>query len=151
MGFKVVVNGSKLKFSACHFLKEPMKCSRLHGHNYYVSVQVSDDLNENKFVMDFLELRELVDSIIEPLDHFVLIPEKSKEISIKKDNESVEVNFNGKKYQFPLSDVKFLPIEATSSELLAKYIHSKLKESLQDKKITVKVKESNATTAIYSD
>ncbi len=44
MGFKEISNSPKAKFSACHFLKEPFECSRLHGHNYYVSVEINDKL-----------------------------------------------------------------------------------------------------------
>lgn len=148
--FKVVVDGSKLKFSACHFLKEPKQCSRIHGHNYYVSVKVSDNLNKNEFVMDFIELKELVQSIIQPLDHYVLIPAEAEDLKVKKLNNSIDILFNGKNYVFPREDVRFLPITATSSELLAKYIHDRIKETLHDKKITVKVRESDSTMAIYS-
>ena len=74
MGFKVIVNESKVKFSACHFLKEHFKCSRLHGHNYYVSVEVSDNLDDNYIVVDFMELTEKLKLIVEPIEHYILIP-----------------------------------------------------------------------------
>ena len=152
MGFKVVINDAEIKFSACHFLKEPLKCSRIHGHNYYISVEVESDIDDNHFVVDFIELKEIIKSVVEPLDHYVLIPKFSQNLKITEKDQSIEViTENNKKYLFPRCDVKFLPIEATTSEILAKYIHAKLKKVFPNKIITVKIEESKSTTAIFSD
>jgi 6-pyruvoyltetrahydropterin/6-carboxytetrahydropterin synthase len=150
MGFKVIVNSTRVKFSACHFLKEPKRCSRLHGHNYYVSVEISSNLDENHFVVDFIELMEHLEGIIKPLDHYVLIPTESDYLTIKNFEDSVEViTNNNKKFIFPRSDVLFLPLVSTTSELLAKYCHDKLKEIYPEKLITVKIEESKDTVAVY--
>jgi len=151
MKYKVIVNESKVKFSACHFLKEHYKCSRLHGHNYYVSVEISDNLDENYFVVDFMELTKVLKEIVEPLDHYILIPTEAKDFSIKKDEDSVELLTPNKRYVFPLSDVCFLPLPATTSELLAHYIHDKLKVIYKNKKIVVKVGESKSSIASYEE
>ena len=151
MGYKVIVNESKVKFSASHFLKEHFKCSRLHGHNYYVSVEVSDKLDDNYFVVDFMELNTKLKEIIEPMDHYVLIPTEAEDINLKRTQESVEVTTPTKRYVFPLEDVCFLPLPATTSELLAKYIHDKLKELYKGKKIVVKVGESKSSIASYEE
>lgn len=151
MGYKVIVNDTKLKFSACHFLKEHPKCSRLHGHNYYVSVEVSDNLDDNFFVVDFMELKDKLKQIIEPLDHYILIPTKSKDIKVIEKGESIEVSISMKNYVFPRSDVCLLPLPATTSEILAKYIHDKLKEIYKNKKIIVKVGESKSSIASYEE
>jgi 6-pyruvoyltetrahydropterin/6-carboxytetrahydropterin synthase len=151
LSFRVVLNSSSIKFSACHFLKEPSQCSRLHGHNYYVSVEISHSLDENHFVVDFLELKEELASIVEPMDHYILIPTDSKDLQIKEDKESVEIITSNKRYIFPRDDILFLPLSATTSELMAKYIHSKLKEIYPDKKILIKVRESRSTMATYEE
>ena len=151
MNYKVIVNDSKVKFSACHFLKEHIKCSRLHGHNYYVSVEISDNLDGNYFVVDFMELTKTLKEIVKPLDHYILIPLEAKDFSIKKDGESVEITTSTRRYVFPLSDVCFLPLPATTSELLAKYIHDKLKLIYKNKKILVKVGESKSSIASYEE
>ena len=151
MGFKVIINQSKVKFSACHFLKKHFKCSRLHGHNFYVSVEISGSLDKNYFVIDFMELNKKLKLIVEPMDHYVLIPTESKDIKIKENKDLVEVNTPIKKYLFPRSDVCYLPIQATTSELLAKYIHDKLKEFYKDKRITVRVGESKSSIASYEE
>ena len=151
MGFKGIINESKVKFSACHFLKEHFKCSRLHGHNFYVSVEISDSLDKNYFVVDFMELNEKLKLIVEPMDHYILIPTESKDIKIKEEEDLVEIVTPTKKYVFPRSDVSYLPIQATTSELLAKYIHDKLKEIYKEKKLVVKVGESKSSMASYEE
>lgn len=151
MGHKIFLDSTDIKFSACHFLKEPNQCTRLHGHNYYVSVEISDKLDDNYFVVDFIELNRKLSEIIYPLDHYILIPEYSKDLKISKDNQSVEIIASDKKYNFPRSDVFFLPLPATTSELLAEYIHTKLKEIYQNKRIMVKVGESRSTMASYEE
>lgn len=151
MGFKIIVNESKVKFSACHFLKEHFKCSRLHGHNYYVSVEISGKLDENYFVVDFMELNEKLKSIIEPLDHYILVPTKSDYFEISEEKDFIEVSTPIKRYIFPRSDVCLLPLPATTSELLAKFIHGELKKIYLNKKITVKVGESKSSMALYEE
>jgi 6-pyruvoyltetrahydropterin/6-carboxytetrahydropterin synthase len=151
MGFKVIVGSTDTKFSASHFLKTPLKCTRLHGHNYYVSVEVKHDLDDSHFVVDFTDLKEKLKAIIKPMDHYVLIPTDSKEFEIKKEKNSIEVIASKKRYVFPKEDVFLLPLPATTSELLAKYIHDKLKEIYGNKKIAVKVGESKTTMAVFED
>ncbi len=149
MSYKVIINESKVKFSAAHFLKEHYKCSRLHGHNYYVSVEISDKLDNNYFVVDFMELSKKLKAIIEPMDHYILIPTESEDIKINEVQDSVEILTPTKRYVFPRSDVCFLPLPATTSELLAKHIHDKLKEIYKNKKILVKVGETKSSLASY--
>jgi 6-pyruvoyltetrahydropterin/6-carboxytetrahydropterin synthase len=151
MGFKVISESPKAKFSACHFLKKPFKCSRLHGHNYYVSVEVSDKLGNDNFVVDFIELKKTLISIIEPLDHYLLIPTNSNYLKINEGEESVEIITQNKRYVIPRSDVCFLPLKATTSELLAKYIHDKLKKVYRNKQIIVKLEESKGSIALYEE
>lgn len=152
MTHKVEINSNIIKFSACHFLKEPRKCSRLHGHNYYVSVEITSDLDPNFFVVDFIELKKELKSIVKPLDHFILIPEMSEDLEIQIWESNVNISTkSGKKYTFPLSEVKFLPLPETTSELLAKYIHDQIKLKYKDKKVMVRLEESRSTSAIYED
>ena len=151
MGFKVIINSADIKFSASHFLKAPLQCTRLHGHNYYVSVEISDKLDTNNFVVDFTDLKEKLISIVKPMDHYILIPTESDELKIKEERDSVEIFTSSKRYIFPREDVLFLPLPATTSELLAKYIHNELKEIYGDKKIKVIIGESRSTSAVFEE
>lgn len=60
-------------FSASHILHglaEDHPCSRLHGHNYVVEVELqSKDLNAVGFVRDYRELDDLKRYIDDTLDH----------------------------------------------------------------------------------
>lgn len=60
-------------FSASHILHgldEDHPCSRLHGHNYIVEVELqSKDLNAAGFVRDYRELDDLKTYIDDKIDH----------------------------------------------------------------------------------
>ena len=51
-------------FDAAHYLtKYHGKCENLHGHTYRLRVTVEGNLDEEDMVMDFCELKELVEGI----------------------------------------------------------------------------------------
>lgn len=58
-------------FEAAHFIRDyPGKCSRLHGHNWKVEVNVSGNkLNKLGMLIDFHDLKAEVKQVIETLDH----------------------------------------------------------------------------------
>ena len=60
-------------FAASHVLDTlPVthKCSRMHGHNYIVRVELETaQLDDNGFVMDYGELTRIVQPLISELDH----------------------------------------------------------------------------------
>jgi 6-pyruvoyltetrahydropterin/6-carboxytetrahydropterin synthase len=61
------------EFSAAHaltHLPENHPCHKMHGHNYKVTFTFkSDKLNKDKFVIDYRMIKELVQPIINLLDH----------------------------------------------------------------------------------
>lgn len=61
-------------FEAAHCIKGyPGKCSRLHGHNWKVEVQVTgSELNELGMLIDFHDLKAEVNKVINTLDHFYI-------------------------------------------------------------------------------
>jgi 6-pyruvoyltetrahydropterin/6-carboxytetrahydropterin synthase len=58
-------------FAASHFLtKYHGKCENLHGHNYRLIVTVEGEVDENGLVIDFKELKEIVNKyVVDVLDH----------------------------------------------------------------------------------
>tara|TARA_R110002020_G_scaffold120129_6_gene273714 strand:- start:5443 stop:5841 length:399 start_codon:yes stop_codon:yes gene_type:complete len=73
-----VIIGKDFWFSMGHTLHEHQgKCANLHGHNYKLQVVVeSDSLNQLQMVMDFSELKEIVNGIVdEHYDHRFLVAE----------------------------------------------------------------------------
>ena len=66
----------EFKFDAAHRLvkvEPPHKCGRLHGHTFVVEVHLEGEVDPEKgWVLDFNELVEAVDPLIDRLDHSVL-------------------------------------------------------------------------------
>lgn len=64
----------RFHFEAAHFLSHHKgKCKRMHGHRWDVEVTVEGEMQgDPPMVMDFGELREIVDKVIEYLDHSAL-------------------------------------------------------------------------------
>ena len=60
------------EFAAAHklILSYDSPCERLHGHNYKLKVTLQGEINENGMIMDFKELKSVVNQeIISVLDH----------------------------------------------------------------------------------
>ena len=58
-------------FSAAHnLINYKGKCERLHGHNWKAKVTVGrDDLNDQGMVIDFGDIKRMLDEVISKLDH----------------------------------------------------------------------------------
>ena len=57
------------------------RCSSIHGHNFTVLVGVmSETLNENYMVIDFHDLKAVVNGLLDQLDHCLMINETDFEI-----------------------------------------------------------------------
>ncbi len=58
-------------FASGHALRNYKgKCENVHGHNYRVQVTVQGEhLDANGLLVDFLELKRLMDGVVEYLDH----------------------------------------------------------------------------------
>ena len=92
-------------FSAAHSLREYKgKCEAVHGHNWKVEVVVeSRKVDDQGLVLDFKELKSIVASLLEELDH--------------KD----------------LNDIEFFKKRNPSSEHIAYFIYTKLKDPIAQK------------------
>ena len=66
--FEIGVNG---QFSSAHYLKGYKgKCEARHGHNWGVEVYVSgDELDEQGLLLDFTELKKVMNETLDELDH----------------------------------------------------------------------------------
>ena len=121
--FELTIN---VNFEAAHYINNYSgKCSRLHGHNWKVEVNIyGSQLDELGMLVDFRDLKATVNKIMLKLDHYCL-------------NE-IE---------------PFCRINPTA-ENIAKYIYEQLEETpefLQNVKLrSVKVWESLNSAAAYS-
>ena len=89
-------------------------CMAIHT---FLHLVLEGDNNEQGMVMDFVELKKALRSIVESLDHKVLIPERSPVLQISKGKE-IEVKNGNKRYVFPEEDVALLEVSQTSAEEL---------------------------------
>src|SRR5690606_33706927 len=133
MAYRIVLEKENFKFSGSHFtIFDSTRSERLHGHNYYVrlEVRVRELDPELGMAFDFNLLKPIVRQITESLDEYVLLPEKSPHVAIERTTTSVIASFNGKRYEFPSEDVRLLPIVNVTSELLASYIAGEIVDRL---------------------
>lgn len=113
------------KFSAAHALRNYQgKCESLHGHNFFVDVEVQGSSLDSRtgLLIDFSELKDYLNSIMEQLDHFYL-------------NECP-----------PFDEIN------PSSENLSWYIYQELKKRLRDREVSVRsvsVSENQNSRAVY--
>ena len=113
------------QFAAAHQLRKFRgKCEKLHGHNWRIEVSLTGEkLNDAGLLIDFEEIKEATDRILEELDHSFL-----NELPKFKDQNP-------------------------SSENIAAYIFEKLGSTLNNNQIKVtKVTawESDSARASYS-
>lgn len=148
--YTVTIKGAAHSFSAAHFIVNHVKCSRLHGHNFHVEIDATGPLNEDNFVIDFMEIKKKLKEVIKPLDHRLLLPGNAPDVSLQQEGNSITIEFSGKKYVFPQQDVIVLDLPAITSELLAKYVHERLQESFENMDIIVRIGETSTSEATYS-
>lgn len=132
--FEARVTKDSLVFSAAHFITfNGNICERLHGHNWRVDVRVCGVLDENSYVFDFIALRDTCQSIVQTLDHSVLLPDRHKAIHVTpmNDETEVEVRFEKRRWLFPAEDCRILPVANTTAELIARWFASELTNRLQ--------------------
>jgi 6-pyruvoyltetrahydropterin/6-carboxytetrahydropterin synthase len=131
--YEIRVAKGDFVFSAAHFITyEGHLCETLHGHNYRAAATVQGDLTPNSYVVDFTFIKPIIRSIVNELDHRVLLPQDNPLISITHEDDHVRAQYRNRRYVFPRSDVVLLPIANTTAELLAEYILSRLADKLRD-------------------
>ena len=113
------------QFAAAHQLRKFRgKCEKLHGHNWRIEVSLTGEkLNDAGVLIDFKEIKEATDRILEELDHSFL-----NELPQFKDQNP-------------------------SSENIAAYIFEKLGSTLNNNQIKVTrvtAWESDSARASYS-
>ena len=120
--YEVMVEGS---FSAAHNLRGyGKKCEKLHGHNWKVQVGIrGGKLDNTGMLVDFREVRDYLEMIMEKLDH---------------------------KY---LNEISHFKVTNPTSENIARFIYSELKARLKSSRYIVNkvtVWESDTASATYS-
>ncbi len=56
------------------------KCKNIHGHSYKLLVEFEGSINSNGMVLDYYDMKSLINPIIEKLDHSFLVYREDKEV-----------------------------------------------------------------------
>lgn len=156
--YRVRVTKDHLVFSAGHFITietpDGEICERLHGHNWRTAVEVAGPLDANRYVFDFIALRDAMQEIVNGLDHRMLLPTQHPGIQVEPADREVEVRYEDRRWVFPAAECILLPIEQTTAELLAKWIGSELLKRLGEPasgltKLQIEVEENFGQWAIW--
>jgi 6-pyruvoyltetrahydropterin/6-carboxytetrahydropterin synthase len=130
--FSIEVAKDYFNFASAHFLifadgkREP-----LHGHNYQVSIAMEGELDKAGVVLDFIAFKPLVKQICDGLDHRTLVQTKSPVIRVRPRPQDVEIVYKKQRIVLPRRDVILLPLENTSTELLAEYVAKQIRRRVR--------------------
>lgn len=56
------------------------KCKNIHGHSYKMIVELEGSLDEMGMIMDYFDLKKMVNPIIDVLDHAFMVYKEDREI-----------------------------------------------------------------------
>jgi 6-pyruvoyltetrahydropterin/6-carboxytetrahydropterin synthase len=129
-GYRVRVTKDHLVFSAGHFITiatpDGEFCERIHGHNWRTAVEVAGPLDENEYVFDFIALRDNLQSIVNRLDHRMLLPTQHPRIRVETEGNEVTARYGDRRWVFPAEECVLLPVRQTTAELIARWIGEEL-------------------------
>jgi 6-pyruvoyltetrahydropterin/6-carboxytetrahydropterin synthase len=114
---------SNLRFSACHFIPEYPGAPRVHGYTYTVNVRIHGVPDKEGIVIDFEHMKTKLNSIIDPLDHKVIVP---RNFIVKEDNDNIYFEVNKKTYSIPHDEVVITELSIPSAEELSQMILDRL-------------------------
>jgi len=154
----VRVERNRLRFAAAHMATFAGDCEPLHGHNYDVFVEVEGDLTDESWVIDFGVIKSLAREVCERLDHRFLLQRESRQLSSEEQDGVWHVRFGeNRHYQFPAQDVLPLPIDNSTAERLAEWMHGELREEIEQRglsnihRLMVGVEEMPGQAGWFSD
>jgi dihydroneopterin triphosphate aldolase (PTPS-III) / 6-pyruvoyltetrahydropterin synthase len=131
--FSVAIGKEYLRFTAAHFIAFRGFREPLHGHTYQVKVTVSGPVEADGYVVDFLVLKKVAEEECARLHFRTLLPQQSDCLRIQESVTQVTVQCeDGTSFVFPRQDVCLLPIVHSSSEEIARYLLSRLRERLKE-------------------
>jgi 6-pyruvoyltetrahydropterin/6-carboxytetrahydropterin synthase len=129
--YHVRIETERLVFSAAHFITfGDDVCERLHGHNYHVAAEVHGLLGANGYVVDFIVVRDELQSLVNRLDHRMLLPSSHPTIRVIEQGDMVTVTHGERRWVFPAGDCVLLPVANTTAELVARYLGEQLWDAL---------------------
>ncbi len=128
---RIMLNGweTGIRFVAGHFLPSIEKCSRLHGHNYAVLIEIEGEPGPDGIIIDFISVKEAAHAIVQRIDHRMILPSSGASMEVALKEGHYAVSFNGKNYLFPSGDVAVIPVDNVSAENLSRYFLAEIVRS----------------------
>lgn len=111
------------------------KCFNLHGHSYKLLIEFTGNIESNGMVLDYFDVKEIVEPFVDQLDHIVLI--SKSDIELKAAIEA-------------LNSAHLIVDFDTTAENLCHYFLDKIKKADLPKNITaimVRIYETENTYA----
>ena len=153
---RINVYGPQLRFAAAHFTTAGGDCEPLHGHNYAVAVQLEGDLTPDSWLFDFVELRRIIASLCDELDHSFLLAADNPHLLVEHAGGSYEITLGNRRYVIPEADVRALPIDNSTAERLAEWLAGRLAGELRARgaanltSLTVTVEEAPGQSGSFT-
>jgi len=118
-----------LHFSSAHFtIFSEQERERLHGHNFFVSVSVTAEVQEDGMCFNYNDLKKTLRKQCEDLDEYVLLPKQSPHLDIVESPDYYKVNFAEDTLFFLKKETLLLPIVNVTIEELSRYLLEVLRE-----------------------
>ena len=155
MSYDLFLSRDYMIFSSAHFVVGENFIEPLHGHNYKILINVYGNQDEKNMIINFYDIKKVLQPIVNRLDHKILIPVDNELLEIKEKGEQIiiQVPSYDKEYEFPKSDVTMLPISNTTVEEISRYLANKLmwnkeikKENIDQVTVTVFEYEGQGVT-----
>ena len=148
------IRKDRLGFAAAHFSILETGAERIHGHNYRVGLRVHGTLGPDGTVVDFGTLKSAVAEECAALDHRMLIPGECPDVAVEHTADGhVEMRHEARRFVFPESEVRILPVPNTTSECLSAYLLDRLRRRLPELpvRLEVEVEESPGQVATVAE
>jgi 6-pyruvoyltetrahydropterin/6-carboxytetrahydropterin synthase len=141
-------------FAAAHFTLFPDRSAeRLHGHNYRVRVELAGaELDADGLLVAVGPVKAAIREICAALDERILIPEKSRALSVRREGASLCVALGERAYRFPADEVALLPLPNVTIEALARHLWEALAPRLAQSpvaRLRVEVEETPGQSAAW--
>lgn len=149
-GGKIMKIQTEVTISSAHILLDyEGKCSRFHGHNWRIVVEVVGKVNVTTgMLVDFTDIKKVVNQ----LDHKTLIPVLHKYVTEVKHDGAIHIDLpSGGEYVFPARDCVLLPFQNATAENLANYLNGAIRKQFCDTLAQIPNIEAIIVTVYESD
>jgi len=116
------------------------KCKNLHGHSYKCMIELTGEPDKNGIVLDYYDIKKIIEPIIDELDHSFMVSSQDKElidVLDKLGSRKVVVDFE-------------TTAENLCLYLLKKILHAKLPGNISSLKVRVFETENTYAEESYS-